>query len=108
MANLKSIGIGAGGGVIASLCCTLPLAVVALGIGSVSVALAIAQYKLHFLAFSLLFLGATLGIYLKRNPPCCMVEDREKFVLTALVTYAAIYLLTLYAIAPAVAPYIYR
>ncbi len=108
MADLKSVLIGATSGMIATLCCTLPLAAVAFGIGSISTALTVPQYKLYFLAFSLLFLGSALGIYLKRNPSCCTVQNRGKFVAAALAAYVVVYFLMLYAIAPVIASYVYR
>jgi hypothetical protein len=105
--EMKSLVIGAGSGVVASFCCTLPLVLVLLGVGSMTTALKVSTYKTYFLGLSLIFVALALGYQLKRNPSCCTTGGRARFVVIALAAYIFIYALLLYAVVPAVAPYVY-
>jgi hypothetical protein len=105
--EMKSLAIGAGSGVVASFCCTLPLILILLGIGSVTTALKVSMYKTYFFALSLVLVALALGFQLKRNPSCCTPGGRTRFVIIALSAYILIYIVLLYAVVPAVAPYVY-
>ncbi len=102
----KTLAIGAGSGVVATLCCTLPLVLLALGLGSAATAFQVSMYRTYFLALSLVFIAAALGYQHKRNPSCPL-QSRVKYVALALAGYLLIYIALLYAVVPAVSPYVY-
>lgn len=105
--EVKSLFIGAGSGVVASFCCTLPLILILLGIGGVTTALKVSMYKTYFLALSLFFVALAVVYQLKKNPSCCTTGGRTRFVIITLAAYVLAYFILLYVAVPAIAPYVY-
>jgi hypothetical protein len=102
--DVRATGVGIGSGIIASLCCLLPIVLIFLGIGSISTALSITQYKPYFLFLSLVFMAGFSWVYLKKSN--CMdgscKMDRGRFITVALMGYAVIVLGVFYVLLPLV------
>lgn len=104
--SISAVLLGVKAGLISSLCCITPLVLILLGIGSVSAALSITQYRPYFIAASLIFLAGALWYQFKRrcSDGTCSV-DRKSYALTAVGVYLIIFAVLLYAVVPAVSSY---
>lgn len=101
--------IGLLGGLIASLCCIGPLALVSLGLG-VSSALILGFYSPYFLALGVLLLALSSYLHLKHKEGKCdlyVVKKHWQFIPTALLTGVFLYLLIIHVLVPFLAPIVY-
>lgn len=102
------IGQGAIGGLIASLCCALPAAVIAAGLsGGVAATLTgFGQFRPFTLTAGLAFIGVASWFSLRRSRACCTPEEyknRQVIVpVTMLISFAAVYALITYLVVPAI------
>ena len=111
----KGAFTGFWGGLVASLCCVGPFIIILLGLGSVSFALSISQYRPYFLALGLLFMVSAIGLHLRKKSKTCGVNcfsteglKREKyFIVSVVLSMGVIYVLALYVLVPAVSPVVY-
>ena len=108
MIDLKAVAIGIKAGVLSSLCCVGPLILVVLGIGTVSAALSLTQYRPYFILLGLVFMAAATWYHLKKNcsDGTCLM-NKKQFIATALAVYAVILVVLLYAVVPAIAPMVF-
>lgn len=106
--ELKAIAIGLKGGIISSLCCVGPLVLVFLGIGSVSGALALTQYRPYFIVLSLAFMAAATWHHMNRSCDggACKL-GKKRFIVTTLAVYAIVLVVLLYAVVPVLAPAVF-
>ena len=79
-AVLRGSGIGAIGGVIASLCCLGPTLLVLVGLGVLFgiTGVCFVQYRLHFLIAGMLFTVIAVMYYLTKKKSACNMHLREK------------------------------
>ncbi len=103
--DLKAIAIGVKAGFLSSLCCIGALALVVLGIGTVSAALSLTQYRPYFIAASIIFMAAATWHHFKKCQQNCTL-NKKQFITTMVTVYAIILLTLLYAVVPAIAPLI--
>lgn len=117
----KKLGIkegfvsGFGGGVIASLCCIGPLIVILLGLGTLSFALSVSQYKPYFLILGFLSMTSAIIMHLRKKSKTCDINcfsveglKREKyFIGSVALTMMLVYVLALYVLVPAISPAVY-
>ena len=106
-----AIKTGIKASIIASCCCSLPLALAflaaATGLGSITAALHIAQYRMVFYALGTLFL--LFSIYLtvrNRSRGTCSINDVRKqwrVVAISILTYAIVTVTLVYGILPVIA-----
>ncbi len=95
-------------GLIASLCCITPLVLIFLGIGSISFAFSFIGLKLYFLLASLLFLGTSFFLYLRRQKCGIITGLKSPFILTALVVHLILFIGSFYLLLPFVGPYVFE
>jgi len=102
--------------VIASSCCSIPLAIVlifsAIGAGSMTAALKIPKYKMYFFALGTTFILYSLYLAIKRKSATgtCRIDDvknESRLVAVSLVTYVALTLLLIYLILPVVSGWLF-
>lgn len=101
--------------ILASLCCIGPLVIVIFGLGSVSFALSLSQYRPYFLGLGFLFMIGTIVLHLrKKNKTCHLncfsvkgLKKEGKFILSVTLSMGIIYVLALYVLVPAISPAIY-
>jgi len=102
-------------GVLASLCCVGPLVLVLFGLGSVSFALSLSQYRLYFLGIGFLFMIAVIVFHLKKKNKTCdlncfSVEGLKRdgrFIISVVLSMGISYILALYVLVPTISPIIY-
>lgn len=101
--------VSAIGGFVASLCCITPIAMVSLGLASVTVAnnwgnLLYGDYRWHFRASALALILIALIAYLRGNGVCTLDQARRSrnrilnLALLALVSFNAIYVFWNYVV----------
>ena len=103
-------------GIIASLCCLLPLLIILFGLGTISSALKISQYRSFFLGGGTLSLILAIILYLKRKSKFCNVNclsfegiKREKhFIISIILAMGITYLLLIYILVPKIFPIIFK
>lgn len=111
----KGIKTGFWSGILASLCCVGPLVIVLFGLGSVSFALSLSQYRPYFLGLGFLFMIGAIFLHLnKKNKTCdinCFsvegLKREKKFIISVVISMAIIYVFALYILVPAISPFIY-
>jgi len=111
----EGISKGIFGGFLSSLCCVGPLIIVLLGLGSVSFALSMGQYRPYFLGLGILFIILAVGLHLNKKNKTCSINcfsaegiKREKtFIISLVLSMVIIYFLALYVLVPAISPMIY-
>lgn len=110
-ASKKAMGLGLKAGIIASLCCIIPLILIIFGLASASVALKFVQYKLYFIALSIIFLVGSLWYFFKRRA-CCSPEkgkiSKKWFIGIALGFHLLTFLILLYVLMPTISPFLYN
>ncbi|MBI2675149.1 MAG: heavy-metal-associated domain-containing protein [Candidatus Aenigmarchaeota archaeon] len=104
--NKSASIIGFLSGFFASFCCTIPLALVFLGLASSSFVLAFAEYRWHFIAFSIAYMIAALYVFLQNRKACTMhgIKQYRNLIAFVLITYAAVYVILVFVIVPLAAP----
>jgi len=103
--------LGVRASLIASSCCTIPLALVFLfsasGVGSVTAALAIPKYKAYFVSAGTVFLLASIYLTIRRKSggSCTLkdVGDSRGLILVSVVTYIVLTLFVLNLLLPFIA-----
>jgi hypothetical protein len=113
--DLRGFWLGVKAAIIASSCCSFPVALVfalgTLGAGSVTAALKVPAYKDYFLAAGTMFLALSLYLRIRaKSGGTCGVGDvkRERnLVAVSLVTYAALTVLLIYAILPVISAWVF-
>jgi len=106
----ESIKSGIVAGFLGSLCCTVPILFVALGLSSVGFALGFARYRPFFMILGVIFLSFALYRYIKKKEGVCNRETLRKnllTIITAVIVAAIIWYLLIYVIAPLLARFIY-
>lgn len=93
----SSLTVGIGGAILGSLCCALPAAAFAAGLGGVSNWVALTQYQNFFVGASLLLVVGMSWYLARRLEACCQtaVERRAvryTLIATTTVTYLTVYL----------------
>ncbi len=113
MAEKEGIKNGLIAALIGTLCCTLPLAIIALavffGIGSAALGLYIGFYGEFFLTIALIFLAVTTYFYLKKKN-CCNVEGIKsnwKTIALSLIIMLIIYYFVKFVLVPFLAQQIF-
>lgn len=106
----KAVGIGLKAGIIASLCCIIPLILIIFGLTSVTFALKFVQYKPHFIILSIIFLVGSFWYFSKKRK-CCHPENKiskKWFIGTALGVHILTFLVLLYILFPNVSHFLYN
>lgn len=108
----SGIKIGIAGGLLASICCIGPVVVIllGLGVGSITFALYLSQYKLHFLALSTVFVAFAIVLYLKKKSKTCGmnclspegIRRERNFVIRTVVIMLVFYLFMMYVLTPSI------
>lgn len=106
-----AIKTGIKASIIASCCCSLPLALAflaaATGLGSITAALHVARYRELFYLLGTLFLAASVYLTVKnRSHGTCSIKDVKthwKVVVISILTYAVITITLIYGILPLIA-----
>ncbi len=106
--DIKAIAIGIKAGILSSLCCAGALILVLFGIGTVSFALSLTQYRPYFIALGLIFMTASIWYHFKKS---CKDEacnlNKKQFIATVVTVYTIILVVLLYVVVPAVAPVLF-
>ena len=104
--RLALIGQGTIGGLIASICCALPAAVIAAGLsgGIAATLVGLGRFRLYTLIAGLAFIGIASWFSLRRSRACCTQEEyKHRLVvvpLTMLISFLVVYELITYLIVP--------
>lgn len=106
----KAVGIGLKAGIIASLCCVIPLILIIFGLSSASLALKFVKYKPYFIILSVAFLTGSLWYFFKKKRCCSPEENLNKkwFIGIALGVHLLTFLLLLYVLMPNISPFLYN
>jgi len=110
MAVKGSIKTGVLAGFFGSMCCTVPVLLIAIGIGSIGFALGFAKYRPFFMILGVTFLVFALYRKIKREEGCCTVGTIKKnlsMIITAVITAIIIWTVLIYVVAPWLARTIY-
>jgi len=105
-----SIKTGIAAGFLGSLCCTGPLLIVALGLGSIGFALGFAKYRPFFVILGITFIIFALYRQIKKKHGVCDIKAIKSEIYTiivAIITAAIIWALLIYFIVPLFARYAY-
>jgi hypothetical protein len=105
------VWIGIKAAIIASSCCSLPVLLafffLVAGVGSVSAALKIPQYRILFILVGTIFLFASLYLKIKkRSGGTCTINDiwhQSDLIIVSVVTYVMITALIIFVILPLLA-----
>jgi len=103
MVTKESIKTGVIAGFFGSLCCTTPILIVALGLGSVGFAIGFAKYRPFFMTLGVVFLFFSLYSFIKKKEGVCNPSTINKnldTIVVAIVVAVVIWALLLYVIAP--------
>lgn len=108
----KACGMGIQAGIIASLCCIIPLVLIISGLASASITLKFVQYKPYFIGLSIIFLAGSLWyLFRKQKKVCCPPEkklDRKWFIMTAVGFHILTFAVLLYVLMPNISPFLYN
>jgi len=110
MINKESLKAGIGAGFFGSLCCTTPILIVALGLGSIGFALGFTKYRPFFIILGIIFLTFALYRFIKKKEGVCnrrTIKDNLSTIIVAIITAVIVWVLLIYVIAPFLARYIY-
>ena len=106
----NSITTGVGAGFLGSLCCTIPVLLVAIGIGSIGFALSFTKYRPFFVILGIVFITFALYRQIKKEHGVCnakTIKENLLMIIIALITAVIIWVLLIYAVAPLLARWIY-
>lgn len=106
----SSLKWGVGSALLASLCCIGPLALILLGVGGASSALAIGYRKPYFLAFGLIVLGVGTYKLYKKSCRGKRLNKNQQLVIfgSSFLIAALLYYLLTFVVTPLVAPWVYQ
>lgn len=101
------VGQGAGAALLGTVCCSLPMAVVALGLtgGVASAAVGLSgALQPYSLVLGLGFVGIASWVSLRRRQACCTPEEyrRRRVIvpMTMLASFAIVYVAVMYLLIP--------
>jgi hypothetical protein len=103
MSLRESLKVGIGTGFLGSLCCTTPIIIVALGIGSIGFALGFTKYRPFFIILGLIFLSFALYRKIKQKEGNCNVRSIKanlSIIVFSVIISVIIWILLIYVIAP--------
>lgn len=104
--RLPWVGSGAIGGLIASVCCLLPAAAIAIGLagGLAATLVGLGRFRLYGIIAGLAFVVVVSWVSLRRSRSCCTeAEYRRRQIaipLTMLLSFGAVYALVMYLVLP--------
>ena len=104
--NRESIKTGIVAGFFGSLCCTIPLLLVIIGVGSIGVALGFAKYRPFFIILGTVFLTFALYRQIKKKYGVCnrrTIKENLATIIIAIITTVIIWTILIYVIAPIIA-----
>lgn len=109
----KAVGIGLKAGVIASLCCIIPLVLIIFGLASASAALKFVQYKPYFIILSIIFLAGSIWYFFRKKvcTTCAPSENtvsKKWFIGTTVGVHFLTFLILLYVLMPNISPFLYN
>ena len=110
MIKTNSIKTGVVAGFLGSLCCTVPVLLVALSIGSIGFALGFTRYRPFFIILGVVFITFALYRQIKKKHGVCNVrtiKENLSMIITAIITAIIIWTLLIYFIAPLLARWVY-
>ena len=110
MMNKDPIKTGIVAGFFGSLCCTVPVLLIALGIGSIGFALGFTKYRPFFIILGVVFLTFALYRRIKKKEGCCTrrkIKNNLSMIITAVVTAIIVWAMLIYVIAPWLAKVVY-
>jgi len=93
-------------GFLGSLCCTGPLLLITLGLGSAGLAAGVAKFRPFFITLAIVFIVFALYRQIKKKHGTCSVHairKELKTILIAIITAVVIWALLLYVIVPFIA-----
>jgi ribose/xylose/arabinose/galactoside ABC-type transport system permease subunit len=106
----NSITTGVGAGFLGSLCCTIPVLLVAIGIGSIGFALAFTKYRPFFITLGVIFIIFSLYRQIKKEHGVCnrkTIKENISTIIIAIITAIIVWALLIYVIAPLLAKLFY-
>lgn len=114
--DLKGFYTGLKASIIATTCCSIPLALVllfsTLGVGSMTAALKITTYKNYFIAFGIFFLGISLYLTIKRRSGgTCSINDihsQKGFIILSIISYSILTYIVIYLLLPLISAWLFR
>ena len=110
MIKLDSLKSGISAGFLGSLCCTLPVLLVAFGIGSIGFALGFTKYRPFFMILGVIFITFALYRQIKKKHGVCNVttiKQNLSMIIIAIITAVIVWTLLIYIIAPLLARWVY-
>ena len=110
MIDKEALKSGIGAGFLGSLCCTVPILLVTLGLGSIGFALGFAKYRPFFVILGIVFVSFALYRYIKKKEGVCnigTIKSNLYVIIVAIVVAAIVWGLLIYVIAPFLARYVY-
>ena len=110
MINKESLKAGIGAGFLGSLCCTTPILIVALGLGSIGFALGFVKYRPFFIILGIVFITFALYRQIKKKHGVCntnTIKESLTMIIVAIITAAIIWTLLIYVIVPFIAKFVY-
>ena len=112
----EGVSKGIFSGFLASLCCIGPLVIVLFGLGSISFALSISQYRPYFLGLGILFMIGAIFLHLNKKNKTCEIncfsveglKKEKKFLISIIISMVIIYIFAIYVLVPLISPTIYN
>ena len=104
--RLPLIGQGTIGAIIGSTCCLLPAVAIAIGLsgGIAATLVSLSRFRLYGLIAGVVFIAIASLISIRRSKSCCTEEEYKRrqiaVPLTMLISFGAVYGLTMYLIIP--------
>lgn len=98
-----AFGLGAGGGVLSTICCSLSMILVITGVIGMATAKGFAAYRPYTTVFSLFLVMAGIWLMIKRRNGTCDIRslNREKYtIITVGATFVIVYLLLINKVLP--------
>jgi uncharacterized membrane protein len=106
----ESIKAGVGAGIFGSLCCTTPILIVALGLGSIGFALGFTKYRPFFIILGIIFLTFAMYRYIKKKDGVCnrkTIKENLSTIVIAIIVAVIIWALLIYVVAPFLGRFVY-
>lgn len=110
MIDKEVLKSGIGAGFLGSLCCTVPIFLVALGFGSIGFALGFAKYRPFFVILGIIFITFAIYKQIKKKHGVCnktTIKKSLSMIIIAVIIAVIVWVLLIYLIAPFLARYAY-
>jgi hypothetical protein len=110
MINKESLKAGIGAGFFGSLCCTTPILIVALGLGSIGFALGFTKYRPFFIILGIIFLTFAMYRFIKKKEGVCnrrTIKENLSTIVIAIIVAVIIWALLIYVVAPFLGRFVY-